>query len=335
VSELRYNMINREWVVIASARAKRPKDFISNKQTAKESVPYRKDCPFCVGNEALSPDETFRIGVGKEWKTRCIPNKFPALSESQKLERHPSIFGNMISGFGMHEVVIEHPRHDAVIALMSDTEVEDIIRTYKARYDAMKHMEGIEAVTIFKNHGPGAGTSQEHPHSQIIATPIVPPQIRNRLDNAIRYFDLVGECIFCQSLQNELKEKKRVVMESEKFVAFLPFAGASPFVTWVFPRRHMASFSLIDDAEIKDMARSLKSILSRLYYGLGNPDFNYTIRSIPVHENDVEYFHWYLSIVPRISQPAGFELGSGIFINTSLPEESAEFLRQVKVKLSF
>ncbi|MFA5255434.1 MAG: galactose-1-phosphate uridylyltransferase [Candidatus Omnitrophota bacterium] len=331
MSELRYNMINREWVVIASDRAKRPKDFIRNKKERKEPVSYRKDCPFCPGNEALSPEETFRLGDEKGWGVRCIPNKFPALSQSQKFERHPSIFGNLISGFGAHEVVIEHPRHDAIIALMSDHEVEDIIRTYKNRYEFMKHIKGVEAVTIFKNHGPGAGTSQEHPHSQIIATPIVPPQIRNRLDSSVRYFDLVGECIFCQSLDNELKEKKRVIMESEKFVAFLPFAGASPFITWIFPRRHMASFSLIDDAEIKDMARSLKFVLSRLYYGLDNPDFNYTIRSIPVHENDVEYFHWYLSIVPRISQPAGFELGSGMFINASVPEESAEFLRNTVV----
>jgi len=331
VSELRYNIINREWVVIATERAKRPRDFISLKKAAKEKGSYRKDCPFCPGNEALSPKETFRLGDAKEWKIRCVPNKFPALSQSQKLERHSSIFGNMISGFGMHDVVIEHPRHDAVIALMSDCEVEDIIRTYKNRYDFMKQIKGVEAVTVFKNHGAGAGTSQEHPHSQIIATPIVPPQIRNRMDSAIRYFDLAGGCVFCQMLENELKEKKRVIMESEKFVAFLPFAGASPFATWIFPRRHTASFSLIDDTEIKELARSLKFVLSRLYYGLENPDFNYTIRSISSHESNVEYFHWYLSIMPRITLPAGFELGSGIFINSSLPEESAEFLRQVKV----
>lgn len=331
MSELRFNLINREWVVIASDRAKRPRDFIKEKKAAKEPVPYRKDCPFCPGNETLSPEETFRLGDADNWKVRCIPNKFPALSQNWKLERHPSLFGNLISGFGAHEVVIEHPRHDAIIALMSECEVEDIIRTYKNRYDFMRKIKGVEVVTIFKNHGPSAGTSQEHPHSQIIATPIVPPQIRNRVDSSIRYFDLVGGCVFCQSLENELKESKRVIMESEHFAAFLPFAGASPFATWIFPRRHMASFSLINDAEIKDMARALKFVLSRLYYGLDNPDFNYTIRSIPVHENDVEYFHWYLSIIPRISQPAGFELGSGMFINASIPEDSAEFLRQVKV----
>ena len=331
MSELRYNIVNREWVVIASDRAKRPKDFIKQVNAQKDRVPYRKDCPFCPGNEALSSEETFRLGSGKDWKVRCIPNKFPALSQAEPLKRYPSVFNNLISGFGIHEVVIEHPRHDAIIALMSDCEVEDIIRTYKNRYESMRQVKGVEVVTIFKNHGPGAGTSQEHPHSQIIATPIVPPQIRNRLDSSIRYFDLAGGCVFCQSLENELKEKKRIIMESDKFVAFLPFAGSSPFATWIFPRRHMASFSLIDESEIKDMAKSLKFVLSRLYYGLENPDFNYTIRSIPVHENDVAYFHWYISIIPRISQPAGFELGSGMFINTSLPEESAEFLRQVKV----
>jgi len=212
---------------------------------------------------------------------------------------------------------------------MSDAEVQNVITAYKSRYEAVQKIKGVEAITIFKNHGPGAGTSLEHPHSQLIATPIVPPQIRNRIDNAIRYFDMVGACVFCHTMENELKEKERVVLETEKFVAFLPYAGASPFVIWICPRRHMSSFAFIDDEEAKDLAAVLKCVLRKLYYGLDNPDFNLTIRSIPVNENGVEYFHWYLSIIPRLSQPAGFELGAGMFINASIPEESAAFLRQV------
>lgn len=330
MSELRFNTISREWVVIATERAKRPRDFIKEKTAAKPLPEYRADCPFCVGNEKLSPEETFSIIKQGKWVVRSIPNKFPALSAQQKLERKPDIFHNSISGFGMHEVIIENPRHNTMIPLMSDDEVLDVIKVYKSRYDYIKSIKGIEAITIFKNHGIAAGTSQEHPHSQLIATPIVPPQIRNRVDGAMRYFDLMGGCVFCQTLERELRDKVRIVMESEKFVSFMPYAGAGPFVIWIYPRRHMASFSRIDDAEMRDLARSLRAVLCKLYYGLGNPDYNYTIRSMPAHENDAEYFHWYISVIPRITQPAGFEMGSGIFINTSLPEESAEFLRQVR-----
>jgi UDPglucose--hexose-1-phosphate uridylyltransferase len=136
--------------------------------------------------------------------------------------------------------------------------------------------------------------------------------------------------MFCVSLKEELGDNKRIIMETDHFVSLIPYATLSPFATRITPKRHMASFAEINDLEIKDLAINLKTTLSKLYYGLDNPDFNYSIRSIPVHENGGEYFHWYLSIIPRISQPAGFELGSGIFINASLPEESAEFLRQVK-----
>jgi UDPglucose--hexose-1-phosphate uridylyltransferase len=214
---------------------------------------------------------------------------------------------------------------------MSDGEVEDIIKVYKTRYNTLKNMPGIEAITIFRNHGAGAGTSLEHPHSQLIATPIVPPQVRNRVESATHYFDTMGKCVYCDMLEQELAEKKRIVAENPDFVSFMPYASAAPFSTWIFPRRHVPSFGDINDAEIKDLAAMLRLTLAKLYIGLNNPDFNYTIRSIPVKEEGRDYFHWYLTVVPRISQPAGFEVGTGIFINTAVPEESAEFLRSVKV----
>jgi UDPglucose--hexose-1-phosphate uridylyltransferase len=212
---------------------------------------------------------------------------------------------------------------------MADEDVVNILKSYKNRYEALGKKKGIEAITIFKNQGPSAGASQRHPHSQVIATPIVPPQLRNRIASAIAYFDVMGRCVFCDILESELKEGKRIILETEKFVAFIPYAPAGPFLTWIFPRRHTPSFSDIDDVELVDLAKNLKETLARLHYGLDNPDYNYTIRSMPVNEYGREYFHWYLTIVPRITQPAGFELGSGIFINASVPEECAEFLRGV------
>jgi len=329
MSELRYNLISREWVIIATERAKRPKDFVKVKKEKVVLPEYRENCPFCPGNENLSPPETFRIPDGQSWRTRSIPNKFSALSPAEEKARdNRSIYHRQMSGYGFHEVLVEHPLHNTGIALMSNEDVENIIKTYKARYVAMQQEKGIEAVIIFKNHGPSAGTSQEHPHSQLIATPIVPPQSRGRIEQAVNLFDGTGQCMFCMSLKEELQENKRIVLETERFVSFIPYAALSPFTMWIFPKRHMASFVGIDDREIKDLAVNLKNTLAKLYYGLDNPDFNYTIRSIPVNEQGTEYFHWYISIIPRISQPAGFELGSGIFINASVPEESAEFLRQ-------
>lgn len=331
VSELRYNIINREWVVIAMERAKRPLDF---KKPQKEVMPvpeFKANCPFCPGNEGNLSDETFRIGDKNTWRVRSIYNKFPALSPKEKLVRTNNGIYHSISGYGIAEVIIESPKHNLCTALMSDAEVEDIIKAYRSRYISIKQQPGIEAITIFRNHGPGAGTSLEHPHSQLIATPIVPPQIRNRLESAVSFFDTMGKCMFCDTLEQELASGKRVIAENGSFVSFVPYAGAAPFITWIFPKRHMSSFGDINDAEIKDMASILRSTLAKLYYGLNNPDLNYTIRSVPVKEDGKDYFHWYLTIVPRISQPAGFEVGTGIFINSSVPEESAEFLRQVKV----
>jgi UDPglucose--hexose-1-phosphate uridylyltransferase len=326
MSELRFNVISKEWVIIASERAKRPQDF--RKTVRAEAAPaFDKDCPFCPGNEGGFSDETFRIGDKKIWKARAVYNKFPALSPDRSLSHALEGMHNRINGYGDHEVIVEHARHDMLIPLMSDEDVCNIIKIYKSRYDSLKKMGGIEAITIFKNQGLGAGASKSHPHSQLVATPIVPPQIRNRLDSAVKYFDVTGRCVICDMLAGEVKEKKRIIRETGGYVSLVPYASAAPFIFWIVPKRHAPSFGDIDEAGIAGLGGILKDALSRLYHGLDNPDYNFTIRSIPVNECGRDYFHWYLTIVPRISQPAGFELGSGIFINASIPEECAEFLR--------
>jgi UDPglucose--hexose-1-phosphate uridylyltransferase len=330
VSELRYNIISLQWVILATERAKRPKDFIKEKKN-KDPIPqYKADCPFCPGNEIQTPGETLRMGDEKAWKVRAVANKFGALSPEQKRSRSVSGLRTSMNGFGRHEVIIEHPSHNAFIALMSDEEAQDIIKAYKSRYVSICSEEGIEDIVIFKNHGPSAGTSLEHPHSQLVATPVVPPQIRQRVEKAAGFFDLTGNCIFCRTLEEELKDKERIILETPHFVSFIPYAALSPFHIWIFPRRHTPSFSEINKEEIADLAINLKQTLGKLYYGLDDPDFNYSIRSMPVNENGKQYYHWYVSIVPRVSQPAGFELGSGMFINSALPETSAQFLREIK-----
>lgn len=331
MAELRQNVITRDWVIIATERAKRPDQFAKPKKAAVFLPSYQHDCPFCLGNEHYSPEETMRLSDRDGWKVRILPNKYPALSpDAQLLRRVDGIYRSM-SGVGFHEVIVEHPRHDLTTALLSVEDIANILLVYRQRYLELKQDPRIETIIIFKNHGSGAGTSLEHPHSQLAATPVVPYQFRNRIEEAIRYFDDTGECVFCRTLRDELAASERVVVESEHFVAFIPYAALSPFHTWIFPRRHSSSFDDITDAEIVDLAHTLKTTLAKLYYGLNNPDYNYTIRSIGIQEQHADYFHWYLAIVPRISQTAGFELGSGMFINTALPEESAEYLRSVKL----
>jgi UDPglucose--hexose-1-phosphate uridylyltransferase len=191
---------------------------------------------------------------------------------------------------------------------------------------------GVSHITIFKNHGKDAGASLEHPRSQLIAAPVISQQIRERFQQALSHYDEYGECMFCQSVQEELGEGKRLVMASDHFVAVEQFASPTPFCMHLYPRRHMASFGDINADEIADLARVLRTVLGRLYVGLQDPDFNYTIRTAPAEYAGVKYFHWYLSIIPRLARVAGFELGSGMFINAILPEAAAEFLRNVKLE---
>jgi len=329
MSELRLNLITREWVVIATERAKRPEEFrkLKNKKNLPE---YLDSCPFCPGNEQRTPDEIMRIPYGDGWKIRVTPNKFSALSPDVKRERKNEGGRHIITGFGKHEVIIESPVHNMSIANMPVDDIKNIIMTYRERFDAIYQEPGIEHVIIFKNYGEGAGTSLLHPHSQIIGTPVTPLQVRHRIEEGMRYFDNTGGCLMCSCLNDEISDGRRIILNTGHFVTFVPFAAISPFHTWIFPKRHCATFSSITEEEVNDLARHLKTILRKFYAGLEDPDFNYVIRSENPKECKSEYFHWYISIVPRITQTAGFELGSGMFINTSIPEESAEFLRKIK-----
>ena len=332
MSELRQNFATKEWVVIATERARRPEEMARHSQR-KPAAPFVANCPFCPGNEKLTPAEIMRIPTSTEvpWHARVIPNKFAALSREVQPTRtvHRSL--RSVNGFGVHDVIVETPDHSEVMALMPDSYMAEILRIYKIRYDELSLDRRIALITIFKNHGPDAGTSLEHPHSQIIATPVISLQVRERFQHALRHFDDYGECMFCQMLEEELEEQSRIVAISEHFAALELYASPAPFCTHIYPRRHMASFGDVSAMEINDLARMLRSILAKLYHGLADPDFNFTIRSAPAESVGVKYFHWYLSVIPRLTRMAGFELGSGMFINTVLPEAAAEFLRKVDV----
>lgn len=329
--EIRQNLITRQWVIIATERARRPEDFGKREEKKVVLPSYVPTCPFCPGNEHKTPAETFRISRNGDWQVRVVPNKFAALSGVGARVRSTIGTKRTVTGVGVHEVIIETPDHSMTTALLSDAEVVQILEAYKQRYDSVIRDERVEQVTLFKNHGAAAGTSLEHPHSQLIGTPLTPSQVRDRMEVALRYYDEEGECIFCRTLHEELDEGTRIIVESEHFAAFTPFAALSPFHIWIFPKRHAASFALIQENEKHDLARVLRQVLRKLYEALDNPDYNYTIRNAPYDAESVKYYHWYLSIVPRVTQIAGFELGSGMFINTALPEDTAEYLRRIEV----
>lgn len=331
--EIRQNIITRQWVIIATERARRPDQFSQHELKMKVELPgYVPTCPFCPGNEAMTPKETFRLPASGKWQVRVMPNKFAALSAEGELVRMNMGIKRTMSGVGIHEVIVESPDHSTTLALMGDAEVERVIRATLARYHTVLGDPRVEQVTLFKNHGPAAGTSLEHPHGQLIGTPVITSEVRERLETALRYYDEEGRCIFCVTLNEEMEEGTRVVLEGEHFVAFIPFAALSPFHLWIYPKRHTASFGNIEEAEVADLARVLRRVLRKLYDGLGNPDYNFTIRTAPKESDRVKYYHWYLSVVPRVTKVAGFELGSGMFINAALPEESAQFLRGLSVE---
>ena len=331
MAEIRQSPITKEWVIIATERARRPDQFTAGKEK-KELPAFVPTCPFCPGNEHLTPPETHRIAGPNGWQVRVVPNRFSALSPvGERMRINEGLLKRTVAGVGIHEVIVETPDHSKTTGLLKPAEVESIIRCYKDRYFAVSEDPRVDLVTVFKNHGAAAGTSLEHPHSQLIGTPIISPQVRNRMEEALRWYDEFGECIFCQVLRSELEEGVRLVVETQHFVSFVPYASLSPFHMWIFPRRHMAAFGEIEEAEISDLARNLQETLARFYHGLKDPDFNYTIRTAPRESRYVRYYHWYISVVPRLTKLAGFEIGSGFFINTTIPEQNAEFLRSVKL----
>jgi UDPglucose--hexose-1-phosphate uridylyltransferase len=330
--QYRQNFITKEWVVIAPERAKRPDQFNSGHEKKTERPEFDPECPFCPGNEKRTPPAIMTVGDHNGWKVRVVPNKFAAVSMDQTMERKR--IGNLLvaEGYGIAEVIIESPRHNTSLALMTAEEVYDILSVYKKRYSKLAENENIDLITIFRNYGAKAGTSLEHPHSQIIATPIVPPTVRLPMQQALFYHDSYGSCPYCVTIEEELSHRQRIIIESQHFLCFAPFAAHVPYETMIIPKRHSSRFHNITEEEMGDLAGVLRTILRKLHFGLNDPDYNLMIRSSPNSDGELHYDHWRIIIVPRITTPAGFELGSGIYINIVKPEEGAAYLRDVNVE---
>jgi len=332
MSEIRQDPTTREWVVVAPERAKRPQD--APKSAPVHEIPnWDKSCPFCPGNENQTPIEVLRFPSSpdvSDWAVRIIPNRFGAFSGLGDTARKTE--GNLfrkMDGVGVNEVIIETPVHNMPMALMTYEQVETVLLAYLERYNTLKKIRQLKFITIFKNHGWASGTSLIHPHSQLVATPIAGTYYRRKFDAAVNYYDDMGKCLYCDLIVEELKTGERVVAETKDFVVLHPYASHVPYETWIIPKMHRASFGLFPSTHLTELSVVLKDTLLGLYRELDNPAFNYMFNTSTTEDEEDPYYHWHVRIVPRLTTIAGFEMGSGIYISTAMPEDTARIMKRV------
>lgn len=325
MSTLRQDPTTRQWAILAPRRGDRPHEPVVVPRAPLE--PRDPSCPFCPGNEEQTPPEISRDGADP-WRVRVVPNKYAAVSEGGSVDRRGDALHREMPGSGSHEVVIESPRHDARIDEMDPDQVALVIRTWRERYRSLIDRPQVRAVIVFKNFGPLAGTSLVHTHSQIVATPVLLPRLLRRMTVATRYYDENGACVYDDVIAAERSAGVRMVEERGGFVAFEPWAAGSPYETWIAPTFHQGSFGDLADEKVGDLAEILIRTLSAIRRACGDPDFNLVMYSAPTnvgHQDRV--FHWHLKLVPKLTTPAGFEMGSAMSINTLPPEDAAARLR--------
>ena len=331
--ELRKDPVTGHWVIISTDRQKRPNAF----RLERPVVLGRDQCPFCPGREALTPPEilSYRQNGGAPnspgWEVRVVPNKFPALQVEGTLDRTGEGMFDRMNGIGAHEVIIETPDHDRTLAAMSEAEIERVLWAYRERMVDLKRDIRLRYILVFKNHGGAAGATIEHTHSQLIALPIVPDFVREEIEGARRHFVAKERCVFCDILHQELTDTRRIIFENADIVALSPYAPRFPFETWLLPKRHGARFEEAARHEFESLARALKSVLQRMDRALEFPPFNLIVHTSPFSEDTTDVYHWHLEIMPKLSRVAGFEWGTGFYINPTSPEEAAEVLRAVRL----
>jgi UDPglucose--hexose-1-phosphate uridylyltransferase len=330
--DLRKDPITGRWVIISTDRAKRPSDFF------RESVRIKGIgvCPFCYGNELKTPPEVLQYGRNggpantAGWQVRVIPNKFPALGIEGDLDREGEGLFDRMNGIGAHEVIVETPDHRSTLATMTEKQIEDVFWAFRDRMFDLKNDKRFRYILIFKNHGEAAGATLEHPHSQLIALPIVPKRVREEVDSSRAYYYAKERCIFCDMIRQELDSGVRVIGQSDSFVSLAPYAPRFPFETWILPKHHASSFENQSQA-YAGLARILKDYLSRIDAVLDHPAYNLMIHTSPIGEETNDHYHWHIEIIPKLTKVAGFEWGTGFYICPTPPEESARFLRDAQV----
>ena len=333
--ELRKDPVIGRWVIISTERGKRPSSF---------STPEKKQtggfCPLCPGNEDKTPPEVFAYRPhGSQpdtpgWSLRVVPNKFPALRIEGELDRRGEGIYDKMNGVGAHEVIIECPDHNETISTISSSHFEKVLLTYRNRINELYKDKRFKYVFIFRNQGETAGASLAHPHSQLIALPVVPKRLMEELNSSREYFSYKERCIFCDIVRQEKEQAVRIISENQEFLAIAPFASRFPFETWILPQRHNSSFEETSELLYASLAEIFSDVLRRLDVALGDPPYNFMLHTSPANEKINDYYHWHFEIIPRLTRVAGFEWGSGFYINPTAPEDAAKFLRDASPTLT-
>lgn len=331
LSEFRCDPISGRQVIIAPLRSGRPAAFAkAGGGDGRGSKPvYVENCPFCAGNEQMTPPELFALGRNGTapdtagWRVRVVPNKYPAV-ELRMVEQ----ISENIPGYGAHEVLVEIPEHNRHPGSFPPRQMELVVETYYRRGRMLADYPDLRYLQIFRNYRREAGASIEHPHSQLLALPFVPVVVRRELERSQSAYLAEGACPFCQLLEEERRLAQRIIVQSDTYSAFIPFAARSPFETWILPRRHAASFLETSASERADLAEILEELLRLMEHALGDPPYNYYLHSAPLRSAPLPYFHWHIELLPKVSIVAGFEMGSGVFINITKPEEAARFIQE-------
>ncbi len=338
--EYRQDIITGRWVIMATERARRPETFsrygkqAEEKKKAEEVPEYLEECPFCTGNEALTPSEVVSWRDKGQadtpgWQVRVVPNKYPAVEMRGRPEVNirENIYPEM-PGYGSHEVIIETPRHNCHPGFLSPGQMEQVVEAYLHRLKQLSANTVLKYVQVFRNHLREAGASVEHPHTQLLGLPFVPAALTRELDGSYQHYLREETCPYCLMLKEESRFGERMIFENENMAALMPYASRHPFETWVLPRRHRSSLNEISGGEKSDLAEAINQVLKLLSVGLDFPPYNMYLHTAPLRVQELPFYHWHLVILPRTTAPAGFEMGSEVFINTTVPEHAARFLRE-------
>jgi UDPglucose--hexose-1-phosphate uridylyltransferase len=332
MSELRRDPIVGRWIIVDTEHPSKPEDFEHEPHTWRGGT-----CPFCYGNESLTPPEIDSIRDPHTrpntpgWQVRVVSNKFPALQIEGELDRRGMGIYDMSNGVGAHEVLIDSPYHHKDIPDLLNEEIENIISMLCRRAIDLIKDKRFKYIMVFKNYGPAAGASLEHPHTQIIALPMVPKNVLEEIKGSQDYFEYRERCIFCDMLRQEAQDKERIILENKYFIAFCPFVSRFPFEIWIIPKRHNGYFCHMPHEEIPALATILKDTVSKVKNIFASPAYNFIIHSSPVNGDigtGIDYYHWHIEFMPKLTRVAGFEWGSGFYVIPTSPELAAKYLRE-------
>jgi UDPglucose--hexose-1-phosphate uridylyltransferase len=330
--ELRKDPILGRWIIISTERGKRPTDFIVEKSTSKGGF-----CPLCPGNENTTPPEVLSYGRTNPtsntpgWSMRVVPNKYPALVIEGELDKEGDGIYDKMNGIGAHEVLIESPNHDEAFTYLPPDRMVQVFYAFRDRLIDLGRDPRFRYVMIFKNFGRSAGASLEHSHSQLVALPILPRMIVSEIEGGLSYYKYKERCIFCDIIRQEIKQEVRVVCQNDRFITITPYAPRSPFEMWILPHKHSSSYISMDEEGFKSLTDIFAESMRRLDKCIPNVPYNFVLHSAPLRSQPLEHFHWHFEIMPKLTMMAGFEWGSGFYINPVPPEDAARFLREVKI----